>query len=346
MDKLSVRFITRKWAPAIGGMETYCLQLTEHIKDDVNLNIQALPGRNDGRAPSGFQIVFFGFKMAGKLMLLPQADVTHVSDMASWPLAFFAKLRHWKTRIVLSAHGSDLSYRNKRGMLPKLYKFYLEVGAYLLPSSIVLANSQWIADLAKEAGFDDVRVIPLASDITPPIEQPKRTQSLFFAGRVMRSKGTSFIIEEVLPLLPEHINLKVAGTVWEVKEESVLKNPRVNYLGKLDAKDLAEEYASALAVVVPSLSPEGFGLVAVEAALTRGIVLASNHTGLLEVCSDDLGILVRTGDAEDWANKIKQVAAWASSEREAFIRVSQSQAQNRYNWQRVAHETLQSYGSV
>ncbi|WP_162143754.1 glycosyltransferase family 4 protein [Hellea balneolensis] len=324
-------------------METYCLQLTDHIQDDVALEIIALAGQGNGSAPSSKAIISFGLKTAFRLLRLPKSDVTHLSDMASWPLALIAKMRHQGTRIVLSAHGSDLSFGQGEGFLAKLYKAYMKLGALCLPRAIILANSTWIAALAKAHGFKNVRHIPLASDIQPARQNSKIPGDLFFAGRVMPSKGTSFIVNEVLPRLPEAVHLRIAGTIWDDEGGAITEHPRIRYLGRLDAAALAEEYAAALAVLVPSIAPEGFGLVAAEAAIAGGVVIASDHTGLSEVCSEGVGLLAKPSDAEHWAQKISAVAAWDASRRAAFLAKSQSQAQSRYNWARVAKDTLQAY---
>jgi len=345
-DKISTRFVTRKWAPAVGGIETYCLQLTDHIKDSTTLDIQALLGCDDGSAPSSLSLIGFGLKMTLKLLTLPRTDVTHISDMASWPLALIAKLRHWKTRIILSAHGSDLSFEQRPGILPKIYKAYMRLGALMLPRSVILANSQWIAEMATKKGFKDVRLIPLATDMKPRKPPKTVSHSLFYAGRIIRSKGVSFIINEVLPKLDKDITIRVAGTIWEDDEGAALKHPRVTFLGRLDAESLAKEYANALCVVVPSLAPEGFGLVAIEGAISGGVVLASNHTGLAEVCQKNLGLLTMTGKADAWANNIESIAEWSPEKRQAFIANAQSQVKKRYNWNRVAKDTLEAYSAT
>lgn len=339
----TVRFITRKWSPAVGGMETYCLQLTEHIKDSVDLNVQALAGNADGTAPGLVRVLGFGFKMMFKLLALPKTDVVHVSDMASWPIALMASLRRPKTRLVISAHGSDLSFEQRAGWRPKLYKIYMRLGALCLPNAVILANSKWIADLATTKGFKDVRLIPLATDMPKRTPPAKSLRNLFYAGRIIHSKGVSFIIDEVLPKLPNDITLHVAGTVWEAEEGKALEHPRVVFLGQLGAQALAQEYANALCVVVPSLAPEGFGLVAIEGALSGGVVLASNHTGLAEVCQNNLGVLIAAGDSAAWAEAITMAGNWPVDERHAFIANAQSEALRRYSWPRVAKDTLEAY---
>ena len=57
-----VRFITRKWAPAVGGMETYCLRLAEELSRIHDLEVISLPGKANGDAPSPLSLIIFGLK--------------------------------------------------------------------------------------------------------------------------------------------------------------------------------------------------------------------------------------------------------------------------------------------
>ena len=51
-----VLFITRKWPPAVGGMETYAKRISEELSELTDLTTLSLPGRSDGRPPSGVLI--------------------------------------------------------------------------------------------------------------------------------------------------------------------------------------------------------------------------------------------------------------------------------------------------
>lgn len=61
--------------------------------------------------------------------------------MALWPFASIARLRSRRTRIALSAHGTDVSFPLRRGAIARLYELYLKIGARLLPTAVVIANS-------------------------------------------------------------------------------------------------------------------------------------------------------------------------------------------------------------
>lgn len=339
----SVVFITRKWSPAMGGMETYCLRLTEEMAKTQVLDIVSLPGKSNGDVPSTAALIWFGIKTAFLLLFMKSVPVVHVSDMASWPLAWIASIRHPDSKIVLSAHGSDLNFATGKGLVAKIYAKYIWCAAKLLGQKKIIANSKWIADLARNQGFSNVTIVPLATDMKAKQAPVSHNGCLFFAGRIMPSKGLSFAVQKILPLLEKPMKIRVAGTVWDKEEGRMLSSPSVEYLGVLNQEQLAEEYGQALCVIIPSLSKEGFGLVAVEAAACGGIVLASDHSGLAEAVTKELGYVANPEIAQDWAAVIEEVQSWSNIARTAFTQKSSALAFTRYSWDRVAKETLAAY---
>src|SRR5215211_3143872 len=125
----AIRFITRKWPPAVGGMETYGARLTEELQKRGPVEIIALPGRESGRRPTVLALIGFGLRTSIRLLVAREARVVHVADLASWPFAWIAGVRHPHSRLVLSAHGSDLSFAERPGWRSKLYRAYVRTGA-------------------------------------------------------------------------------------------------------------------------------------------------------------------------------------------------------------------------
>jgi glycosyltransferase involved in cell wall biosynthesis len=342
---MSVRFVTRKWAPAMGGMETYCERLTGELAKRHTVDVIALAGKADGLTPGALSIIFFGISSSFKLLFRRSADVYHFGDMAIWPLAWITRFRHRSAKYVISAHGTDVSYPLRGGLLGGLYGWYLRLGARLSPELVVIANSRATADACKLAHFADVNVVRLATDMRRAGSTISEPGHLLFAGRLIRQKGAAWFVENVLPLLPESIIVRVAGTVWDQEEGKILHNPRVKFLGKLTSDALGQSYADALCVIVPNIDVdtnafEGFGLVATEAAAAGGVVVASFHSGLKDALLNDLtGFHVPAGNAQKWAEKITEIAAWDKNRREKFIVQSVAAIDAHYRWDRVARET-------
>lgn len=339
-----IRFITRKWPPAVGGMETYCVRLTEELARRSSVDVVALPGRPCGRAPGVAAILAFGARAVARLMSSPEARVVHVGDLASWPLAWVASARHSRSRIIISAHGSDVSVAQRRGWRAWVYRKYLQLGGAALRKARVIANSTYVASLAQRAGFNDVRIVPLGTDLgaAPATDR----QHLLYAGRISRAKGLRFIVEDVLPLLPESTRLRVAGTLWEARERPLLSHSAVDYLGVLSPDDLAAEYARSAAVLVPTRESEGFGLAAIEAAACGGFVIASDHSGLADLVLPPIGLAVNANDPREWASAIRRALAMSEEERAQQAGAARALVDRKYRWAHVAEATRAAYDAA
>src|SRR5690606_23196087 len=122
-------------------------------------------------------------------------DVLHIGDMASWALALAIRLRFSKARILVSAHGTDVAFQNRSGLPAYLYGAYLKLGVVLLPeNTVIIANSSATADIVKTIGFELVKVVPLATDISVKEINTIKTDTLFFAGRLIPRKGLGWFV--------------------------------------------------------------------------------------------------------------------------------------------------------
>lgn len=281
-------FITRKWPPAVGGMETYSVRLSEALGEYAHVSKIALPGQADGAPPKGRALLWWGLKTALRLLGKEgRAHATLVADLAIWPFALCAGRKGGI--IAIAAHGTDVAFGLRPGLKGALYRAWLRLGAHLTRNVVVIANSRATAALARRTGFHNVRVVVLATDMSPPDPRPQVGEHLLFVGRLVPRKGCGWFIRTVLPKLPKEIwprlRLRVIGPEWNQAESEALNDARVDYLGTMDPIDLAREYAAAAAVILPNIDTptgeiEGFGLVAAEAAAAGGLVFASDHSGL------------------------------------------------------------------
>lgn len=337
----SVLLVTRKWPPAIGGMETYSVKLAEGLRERCAVETIALPGRQTGREPGLVSLLTFGMTTSLRLLKARPVDVVHVTDLASWPFAWIASARHPHSRICLSAHGSDSNLAYRGGTKGTLYRAYLRLGAALLARASVIANSKYIAEQVRGVGFGSVHVVPLGTDISEP-GQGERS-NLLYAGRISRPKGLRFLVDELLPKLAPDTRLRVAGTVWDESERPLLSHPRVDYLGPLPQPALAREMASCASVLIPTRESEGFGLVAIEAAACGAWVIASNHSGLAEVVTGPVGDAVDPRDADAWADAVKRALARKRADASSVSAAAQAHVDTFYRWPRVVADTLAIY---
>jgi glycosyltransferase involved in cell wall biosynthesis len=331
-------------------METYSARLAELLPEYCELDVIALPGRVDGRAPSGLSIGAFGVRAFIRGLVRAPADVVHIGDLAAWPLALPSLLRRPRATVIVSAHGTDVSFALRDGLANRGYRAYLSMFRRLMPAARIIANSRATAEALKAAGLNAHAIVPLAADQRNGTPAGTPGSYILFAGRLTRRKGLSWFVENVLDGLPPGITLKVAGPAWDASEAKALDHPRVEYLGTLRQDELDLAYRSAICVIVPNLDMaiqhfEGFGLVAPEAAASGGVVLGARTAGLSDAIRDgETGFLLPPGDEQAWRHKIAEIANWSEGTRCTFTQGSQDACQKHFSWARVARETFEQYG--
>ncbi len=345
-----ILFVTRKWAPAIGGMETWSHRLSESLAALAPVEVVALPGKANGHPPGVLALLTFPFTVLRRFLARARApQVLQLGDMALWPLGLLALLRRGPTQVVLAAHGTDVSYPRRGGLKGRAYGAYLKLGARLLRRARVVANSAATEAATRQYGWADCCVVPLATDMAGEVPDCPPQPHLLFAGRLVERKGCGWFIRHVLPLLPEGVDLHVAGTVIDRTEAAALDHPRVRFLGPLDQAALARAYRAAACVIVPNIEPangefEGFGLVATEAAAAGGVVLAADCGGLPSALVDGVtGILVPSGQPQAWCDKINAVRQWDPARRQDFISGALARIAADFRWPRVAGQMLAVY---
>ncbi len=345
-----VLFITRKWKPSIGGMETYSLEFAAAAGGLCDLTIIPMSGRKDGRPPGGLPILWFGVRTAmSRLLSNERFDVVHGGDLALWPLLWVSTLRAGNPKATIAVHGSDIAFALKRKWTSGLYKAYLKFAQTCLPGLQCIANSRATEALLREVGFSSVKLVPLLVGSEDQIKAPGDPVSppyILFVGRLIRRKGCAWFIRSVLPHLDPAITLKVAAVRGDEDEFTALDDPRVEFLGAVRGKPLAKLRRDALCVIVPNLdfghdSFEGFGLTAAETALDGGVCLAADVFGLRDAVIDGkTGFLLPSGEPEHWVSKIAELQGWNKAERDAFHVQMQTSLREAASWDDIAKATL------
>ncbi len=351
--QLKVVFLTRKWPPAVGGMETYSVELAAELASRVELQTVYLPGREGGATPSKQAILGFFFKAVRAIAVSKRVDVFHVGDMAMWPLAFISNVLKPRSRSVISAHGTDVAFGIRPGLAPKIYNFYLKAGAVLLGRrTTVIANSTPTGVFCSNAKYRNVKVVALGTFAKPEVSVAKvaSPKYVLYVGRLAVRKGLGWFINQVLPLLPADMSVKVAGSAWDASEMQAIEgNSRVEFLGPVYGDDLAALRLGAVAVIMPNITLsgrdfEGFGLTAIEASAVGAVLVASAVDGIVDAVRDgETGFLIAEGSPQAWVDKLVEIASWSPAKRLAFVQTAQRVTREFYSWSRVADDCVRIY---
>lgn len=340
-------------------MELYSREIAAAMARHAEVDVEALPGRADGRPPSALALAGFFLRMAGVLTLRGRRyDVIHFGDFVLFPLAVWAAIvAPWSRRLV-TVHGLDLIYGRRKGWKPFLYRAYVVIARRVQGAAhVFVANSSATAAVAGEMKLKNVTAVPLGVSLPEePLAAESETQKparrssdryVLFVGRIVPRKGLAWFAENVLRRLPTGVGLKIVGGLWDKDElDRALMIPHTEYLGRVDDNELRSIRCGAAATIMPNRSlddgdMEGFGLAALEAAADGSVLVASGIEGITDAVIDgETGFLVPEGDADAWDAKLNEVLTWTPAGRAQFVAQAQAVIAERYSWDRVARETL------
>jgi glycosyltransferase involved in cell wall biosynthesis len=179
-------------------------------------------------------------------------------------------------------------------------------------------------------------------------ETKKVPRRLIFVGNTEdRKKGILYLME-AMALLPEDVKLMVVDgcSKWKffanwLIEKYRLKG-RVEFLARISAEQLADEYRRSEVAVVPSVY-EGFGLPAAEAMACGVPVVSSDGGALPEVVGPDGdGIIVPKKNGKALAQAIRRLLDDPGL-RDDLGRRGHKRVMEMFTWRRMAEGTARVY---
>jgi glycosyltransferase involved in cell wall biosynthesis len=187
----------------------------------------------------------------------------------------------------------------------------------------------------------------------PPCEQhephgpadDRTARRVVFAGRVVKPKGLGVLIRAIRAVDAE---LVVCGDGMQLTAMRRLARrlgveQRVHFQGWLNAERLTQELAKASVVAIPSLWPEPFGLVGIEALAAGRPVVASFTGGIPDWLQDGVtGVGVRPGDVQGLARALDKLLADPTRQNEIGMAGSEMVAV-RFSPERHVEALLEAY---
>lgn len=199
----------------------------------------------------------------------------------------------------------QLSY----GKPPQLWRYTHMLDRALTHLDAVISPSQFAADThASIAPHVSKTVIPMfvpnrpaenqSSESLPTFPTSGQRSYFLYVGRLEKLKG----LQEVIPFFAQQdqVDLLVAGAgQYEAELKRLARDsPHVTFLGSLPFERLRQLYAHAVAVIVPSLCYETFGLVVAEAFSFKTPVIARDIGALSELVTMSGGGLLYRNSQE------------------------------------------------
>lgn len=182
-------------------------------------------------------------------------------------------------------------------------------------ADIIIANSMATGKMLK-VNQDKIRVVYNAVESKTKIEKVAHQKpTVGMAGRINRWKGQKLFVDaaEIVHKFIPSVEFEIAGETYlgeDYLKEELLEyiaekklNKVVRLLGQVNNMDAF--YGGIDVFVLPSIKPEPFGLVVIEAMEYAIPVIATNHGGPVEIITDRIdGYLVDYKTADQMATRI------------------------------------------
>lgn len=254
------------------------------------------------------------------------------------------------TPLVVSVHGGDVLYTAIRSSAGAQ-----AVKRGLGAARLALANSQGIAELAREHGAGETRVVHLGTDL-PRIQRGRRSDgsaSLVTVAHLIARKRHADVLRALAVLGDRYPRLRYE-IVGDGPERGALEelaarleiSERVDFFGQLAPAEAIERARGCTLMVMPS-TEEAFGVAYIE-AMAGGVpaIGCRGEPGPEEIAAAGDGfMLVPPGDIERLTQRIDELLSDPQRLREAAQRARQTVAAN-FSWERCGEQTVAAYEHI
>jgi len=234
-------------------------------------------------------------------------------------------------------------------MMPGAYRQATRALRALEQADLTISYSKAMDRHLATNGIVRRAIVPLFSTMAPRSGSGfADRRRVVFAGRVVAPKGVDVLVRAAGGVDAEFV---ICGDGWRLESMRRLAcrqgiEQRFRFEGWLDGEALAEELAEASLVVLPSVWPEPFGLVGIEAMAAGRPVIASATGGIGDWLEDGVnGLSVPPGDADALARALNRLLADPDRQQTMGL-AGKEMVSARFSPQRHVEALVKAYGSA
>ncbi len=361
-----ILFISHSYPPIVGGVENQNYNLAQNLAKITPTKIIA-NGKGKIWLPIFIPITFFR-----AFFLMTNYDVCLVGNGVLAPVATFLKFFHPKKKFFSIVHGLDITFAQKKGFLPKIYQLVNIPSLKKLDKLFMVGN--FTIEAAIKAGISRKHCVFIPNgvsknklrgnftrdDLSKLIGKKINNKKIILRlARFVPHKGTHWFIQSVMPKLSDNTILIATGyrvakrTIGDPDnfidcQKAIQKNHlenRVKLLPNLSQEKLKILLNTVDLVVAPNInypgSSEGFGINAIEAAVCKRIVVASNLQGLADAIKNGKsGFLIEPENTEQWVKKIEAIFSAGPEFEKSFGEMASKYIVENFTWEKIAEKYL------
>ena len=288
-------------------------------------------------------------------------DIIHVrSRVPAWTAGKVAKKMN--IPLISTIHGSHLAsslhkkyYNSASGNADKI----IAISDYV--KNNILKNNPEKKDIIKviHRGADiemfNPENIPTSRiiQISEMLQLPDEAKIIMLPARPSSWKGHEILIKSFSSINNENIICIMPGADDNGHYVTNLRNlaKKYNVLGKMVflpfLDDLPAAYMLADVVVAPSLKPEPFGRVIIEAQAMGRPVISFDHGGASESIKNNItGLLVEPKNEKELGNAIEKLINMTEIQRNNMANSSRKHIVNKFSLDKMNRETIKLYSEV
>ena len=173
--------------------------------------------------------------------------------------------------------------------------------------------------------------------------------TVLYFGKLLYNKGVHLLLEALHGLEARTLIVGFGDYRHRLEE---LAPPRTLFTGPLEHRHLVHLIPLADVVVVPSIFPEAFGMVAAEAAAAGCAPIVARHSGLAEIAEGLESAYPERhrpltsftqGDSVELQEKLHDLLALSADERAELGAAARRVAVDRWSWEGVARRLLEPF---
>jgi len=260
-----------------------------------------------------------------RVLSMERPDIVHIHSYGPMSLGVVNAAKRLGCKVILTFHGYH--FECPKGGLYKgsgevcstplpICKIYKEIYQKVMRKcDAIIAVSSYVKKRLIRAGYsqDTISVVPNSISAIPRTFVTKPVnKEILFVGRMVKAKGVHVLIEALAKVKKVYNGKLIVNFIGEGEHklyfETLAQSSGVdiNFLGRVSDGILEEHYKNAYLVVVPSLFPELFAIVILEAMSHGKPVIASNVGAMPEILvNGQTGFLFEPNDVDALAKYIR-----------------------------------------
>ncbi len=315
--------------------------------------------------------IFLNGKKLAQIIVENKIDLIHVRSRAPMWSAYFAS-KKTKVKLLSTVHGT---YSLKFSKL-KVFYFKKLYNSIMLKASRIIAVSDFIKDyllqnyadkktsteaLAKkitviqrgaDLNYFDAKKVSKnrAIDLINKWQLPEDKKFILMPARFTAWKGHEFLIEALAKVQNDFFCIFVGSDHGHKKFKRKIEQKIIEagLAGKVKAvglcKDMPAAYGISHFVLCPSVRPEAFGRISIEAQASSKIIVATKIGGSLETVIDGkTGFLVDAGNVEQLAQIIDNILTMPQNEIDEMAMAARKNIEENFSNEKMLSETIKVY---